>query len=56
MTEVCRECSGTNIRQQVSVMIDPNNVPPTIKIGDVWFDDYYYCNDCKTDCGVDEKD
>ena len=56
MIEVCSECGGSNIRQQGNFMFDPNAPRSVIKWDDVECEDYYYCNDCEDDCGVDEKE
>ena len=50
----CDACKGTNIQQQVMFMIDPNNIPPTLKMGDGTFDDYFYCMDCEDECHVED--
>jgi len=52
---ICVDCDGSDIHQQITMMIDPNNPPETFDWGDVITDDYYYCNDCEDDCGVKEE-
>lgn len=52
--EVCSECGGSNIEQQITMMVDPNDPPEQLDWNDVVFDDYYWCKDCENDCGVDE--
>ncbi len=54
--ERCDGCKGTNIEQQVIFMVDPNNIPTTLKIDDATFDDYYFCLDCGDECHVEEVD
>ena len=54
--EICGECRGSNIHQQITMMIDPNNPPDTFDWSDVITDDYYYCNDCEDDCAVDTEE
>ena len=52
----CAHCGGSRIAQQVNFLIDPNNVPDAVDIGNGWWDDYFYCSDCQQDVSVDEKE
>lgn len=56
MTEVCGECSSSNIRQQATFMFNPNEPAGDISWNDVECDDYYYCMECKDDCDAEEED
>lgn len=53
----CKACSGSNITQQITFMVDPNNVPKQIYLdgNEIW-DDWYWCADCEDDCKVDIKE
>ena len=52
--EVCDECGGSDIRQQITFMVDPNDVPKSIKLdGEEVWDDYYWCNNCEDECDAD---
>ena len=48
MKEVCPHCDGTNIAQEVTFLIDPNDYKPKYEVypAELTFQDYYWCNNC----------
>lgn len=52
--EVCTKCGGSNIRQEIRSMVDPNNPPEQLHWEDFIFNDYYCCNDCGDECETTE--
>ena len=53
----CNKCKGNNVLQQCSILIDWRDVDEPdfcIELGDLFLDDYYYCNDCGTDVRATE--
>ena len=48
----CNKCKGNNVLQQASILIDWRDMDEPdffICLGDLSFDDYYYCTDCEED-------
>ena len=48
----CNKCKGNNVLQQGSILIDWRDMDEPdfcIELGDLIFDDYYYCVDCEID-------
>lgn len=55
--ERCAKCHSENIKQQITFMVDPNNVPQELKIdGMECWDDFFWCDDCKSECSTEEHE
>jgi len=53
----CNKCKGNNVLQQASILIDWRDMDEPdfcIELGDLSFDDYYYCKDCEMDVHATE--
>lgn len=60
MTVKCSKCKGTNVLQEASIMLNPNNPEATgvefgsIALDNLMWEDYFYCDDCKDETQVEE--
>jgi hypothetical protein len=52
----CARCGSEDIRQQVSVMLDPNDPPVLVDLSSVYWDDYFYCESCEDGVQVIEHE
>jgi hypothetical protein len=50
----CARCNGTDILQEVTTMVDPNDPPKVIDWDGVHWQDIYWCNDCDEQALVNE--
>ena len=48
----CRSCDSTNVTQQVTGMIDVNDIKFDPSIITLDWDDYYFCEKCEDECNV----
>ena len=48
---VCAECHSKDIKQEASIMVDPNS-KENPKLDDFWWQDFYWCNNCKEETTV----
>ena len=48
---VCATCHSKDIKQEASIMVDPNSKenPP---LDEFWWQDFYWCNNCKEETTV----
>lgn len=57
MKQKCIKCGSLDIRQSISVMIDPNDpaeFDTLIKANDWTWDDFTYCVECEDECHTTE--
>ena len=48
---VCAECHSKDIKQEASIMVDPNS-KENPKLDEFWWQDFYWCNNCKEETTV----
>lgn len=59
MTIKCSKCGGTDILQEASLLLDPNdpdigNEP--VNVGQLTWEDFFYCKDCEDEVHATEVD
>lgn len=50
---VCKRCGGKNIKQEISMMVDPNSETPFDGVNSHTTVDFFWCDDC--DCATTEE-
>jgi hypothetical protein len=50
--DLCRECGSHKVSGQVSAIVPLNSNQSIMKLakGKLYYDDYYWCNDCQDEC------
>ena len=57
MRIICNKCKGDNVLQQASILIDWQDMDEPdfcIELGELHFEDFYYCKDCEDEVTVTE--
>ena len=54
----CNKCGSKDIRQQISLLVDPNDDEciALLEASDFVWDDYFYCMECVDECEIIEDD
>lgn len=52
----CSNCGSDDIRQEVSIMVNPNTttIDETKLLRDMNWEDYFYCEACQDECATDD--
>ena len=50
----CDKCGSTDILQQISMMVDPNDLEcvALVDANDFQWEDFFYCMECEDECSV----
>ena len=50
--DLCRDCGSHKISVQVTAMVYLNTLKPLLERvdGNLFYDDYYFCDDCQDEC------
>jgi len=53
----CAKCSGKDIKQELTFMVNPNTYDEILDINNAWWEeDFYWCEDCNQEVIVEEID